>query len=407
VYGVGTGCFGTLAASHWFQLSQGSVIGIWAERVLHILVTKAAIVEIPKSTTKHHLLPAMFRGLLSVCLATTVLSTWPLWQARDFPPLLPVADFWQCNLGWPLLAACGLLAVLPRLGLATCWIGFSLAMLLDQTRIQPQVLSMLMLSLATINWQPGVLAARASLVSLWLFAGIHKLISPAYYQFFVPWLLGPEWDSAAGVAVAASLALGEIALGIGCLVPATRRLVAFGGVLIHLAALVLLSPIGLSWNSAVWPWNLALAAASLAIVLPWGGWAMGECWQESPNWVKAWAVGLLVMPMGYYVGIVDPYLAGCVYAYNTPRAFICTPFDRTEVGGLDKRWNVPLPPAPRLFKALFLQVGRPGTWVEIEDPRWCCGGTQSWEWQQDRSGPPALRIKKAVPSGGRSPPSVY
>ena len=377
-----------------------SVLGL--SRITSILSTKAAVVEILESAATLRLLPAMFRGLLSVCLATTVLLTWPLWQARDFPPLLPVADLPQCNFGWPLLAACGLLAALPRLGLATCWIGFSLAMLLDQTRIQPQVISMLMLSLATINWQPGVLVARASLASLWLFAGIHKLISPAYYRFFVPWLLGCQWDSAAGVAVAASLALGEIALGIGCLVPATRRLVAFGGVLLHLAALVLLSPIGLEWNSAVWPWNLALAAASLAIVLPWGGWALGECWQESPDWVKAWAVGLLVMPLGYYVGIVDAYLAGCVYAYNTQRAFICTAFDRTDMGGLEKILNVPLPPAPRLFKAFFLQVGRAGTWVEIEDPRWCCGGTQSWEWQQDRRGALALRPKKAVRLGGRS-----
>ena len=363
------------------------------------MVKKAAIVEMLKVTGNGCLLPAMFRVLLSACLATTVLLTWPLWQVRDFPPMLPVAEFPQMSTGWLLLAACGLLAVWPRLGLAVCWISFTLAMLLDQTRIQPQVVSMLMLSLATIKWQPGVLVARSSLVSLWLFAGIHKVISPGYYQFFVPWLLGPEWETASGIAVAAGLAVGEIALGIGCLVPATRWLAAVGGLLLHLAALVLLSPSGLNWNSAVWPWNLALAATGLAVVLPWRGWGLGECWQESPGLVKAWAVGLLVMPMGYYVGIVDAYLAGCVYAYNTPQARLCTVFDRTDIGGLDKDLNVPLPPAPRLFRALFLQVGRPGSWLEIEDPRWCCGGTQSWEWQPERSGPPSLRPKKKISPG--------
>lgn len=365
------------------------------------MVKKAAIVELLNVTGNGCLPPAMFRGLLAACLATTLLLTWPLWQARDFPPLLPVMDFPQFSIGGLLLAACGLLAVWPRLGLAVCWMGFTLAMLLDQTRIQPQLVSMLMLSLATINWQPGVLVARASLVSLWLFAGIHKVLSPAYYRFFIPWLLGPEWDTATGVAVAAGLAFGEIALGIGCLIPATRTLVAVGGLLLHLTALVLLSPIGLDWNSAVWPWNLALAAACLAVVLPWRGWGLGECWRESPGVVKAWAAGLLVMPMGYYVGIVDAYLAGCVYAYNTPQASLCTAFDRTDIGGQVKKLNVPLPPAPRLFKAFFLQVGRPGTWLEIEDPRWCCGGTQSWEWQLERSGPPALRPKKTIPPGGR------
>jgi hypothetical protein len=44
-------------------------------RITRILFIKAAIVEIPKPTARYRLLSAMFRGLLSVCLATTVLLT--------------------------------------------------------------------------------------------------------------------------------------------------------------------------------------------------------------------------------------------------------------------------------------------------------------------------------------------
>jgi hypothetical protein len=29
-----------------------------------------------------------------------------------------------------------------------------------------------------------------------------------------------------------------------------------------------------------------------------------------------------------------------------------------------------LPPAPRLFVPIFRGLGRPGEWLEIEDPRW-------------------------------------
>lgn len=324
--------------------------------------------------------------MLAGCLAATVLLTWPLWQARETPPPLPaVAKLPQLSLGWPLLAACVLLAIRPRLGAAACWLGFSVAMLLDQTRIQPQVVSLLMLSLATLNWPPGLLAARASLVSLWLFAGLHKLASPDYFACFVPWLLGPEWNTAGGWAIAAGLALAEVALGVGCLLPQTRKLAAAGAVGLHLTALAILSPLGLTWNSAVWPWNLTLAAAGPAVVLPWRGRGFGTCWREAPGWARAWAVGLLVMPLGYPLGLVDAYLAGCVYAYNTPRAFLCTAFDRVDLNEACRPLNVTLPPAPRLFEPFFQQVGRPATWLEVEDPRWLVGGSKTIPWQR----PPA------------------
>lgn len=334
--------------------------------------------------------PAAFRAVLAGCLAATVLLTWPLWQAREFPPPLPaVATLPQLSLGWPLLAACLLLAVVPRAGAAACWLGFAVAMLLDQTRIQPPVVSLLMLSLGTLSWRPGLLAARTSLVSLWLFAGLHKLLSPDYYTRLVPWLLGSDWDTAGGRAVAAGLAVCEVALGVGCLIPRTRKLVVVGGAVLHLAALALLSPLGLSWNSAVWPWNVALACAGAALILPWRGRGFGDCWTVAPRWARAWAVGLLVMPLGYPLGLVDAYLAACVYAYNTPRAFLCTVFDRVDLNEFCESLNVTLPPEPRLFTPFFDQIGRPATWLEVEDPRWLVSGSKTIPWRPPTPGAPA------------------
>jgi len=333
--------------------------------------------------------PDGFRVVLAACLAASVLMTWPLWQARDQPPPLPVVATAQLNFGGPLLAACVLLGIAPRLGAVACCLGFTTAMLFDQTRIQPQIVSMLMLSLGTISWRPGVLAARASLVSLWLFAGLHKLLSPDYFEFFSPWLLGDRWNNAAGVTVAGGLALSEVSLGVGCLIPQTRGLVAAGAAVLHAAAFGLLSPLWLNWNSAVWPWNVALACAGPALIASWRGRALGSCWTAAPRWARGWAASLLLMPLGYHLGLVDAYLAACLYAANTPRGFICSPFERRPLNEFYGPLNVTLPPAHRLFREFFQRVGRPGTWLEVEDPRWLVGGSRKIRWKPLPSAEPS------------------
>ena len=79
---------------------------------------------------------------------------------------------------------------------------------------------------------------------------------------------------------------------------------------------------------------------------------------------------LLLLPLGYWFGIVDAHFAHCLYSPNTPRAFVCTTFSRTDIRVICEQLGVQVPPAHRHFDRLFLGVGRAGEWMEVEDPRW-------------------------------------
>jgi len=320
------------------------------------------------------LLPLAFRGVLAASQIATVLLTWKLWEAREFPPVVPLLNVPQFDLAGVMLVAICISLFFPRYGLPIQAVTLLWAIISDQCRIQPHMISMFYLSCGTIPrcWG-GVLVARASLIALWFFAGIHKLTSPAFFMQGVPWLLGSLGLPQDGVLpILCGLAVGatEVFLGIGCLIPSLRITVAISAFLFHTVTFVALSPLGINWNPEILPWNLALACSGLALIAPWKDLPMGIAWKSSSRIARIAAVTLLVSPAGYWLGVVDAYLAHCLYSDNTPRAFICTLFNRRNIQFVCHDAGVQVPPAHRLFQPLFLSVGRSGEWLEIEDPRW-------------------------------------
>lgn len=320
------------------------------------------------------LFPPAFRGLLAVSQIATVILTWSLWEVREFPPPLPLLPIPRLDMAWPMMAAIATSFFFPRYGLPLQAATLLWAIVADQARIQPHMISMLWLSCGTIpGCRGGVVMARASLIALWFFSGVHKLTSPAFFTHGVPWLLGalglPPTDvlpMLCGICIGAT----EVLLGIGCLVPGLRKTVAVSAFVFHAAILMVLSPLGIDWNPEVLPWNAALACAGLALIAPWRGRAFGTAWRESSHLARVAAVCLVVSPVGYWLGVVDAYLSHCLYAENTPRAYVCTPFDRRDIQVMCGAAGIQMPPAHRLFEPLFLGMGRSGEWLEIEDPRW-------------------------------------
>lgn len=312
------------------------------------------------------------RVVLVAAQAATILVTWKVWHLRDTPPLVPLAAVWQIDVALPLIASLGVVLVLPRVGLPLHTLLLGWAMVADQCRLQPQVVSLACLLWGTSGLPGGLLVARSSLTATWLYAGLHKLTSPTYFDEVGAWMLDVLWPTAPpGLALplAATVAVTEIALGIGTLVPACRRAVAVGAAVFHALVLtVLVWP--LDWNREVWPWNAALACAGPLFVADWRGRGLGDAWLPAPRIARGLAVVLLLMPAGYWLGVVDGYLAHCVYAENTPRASICSPFERRNLRDECYRHGVVLPPAQRIFVPVFRRMGRPGEWLEIEDPRW-------------------------------------
>jgi len=316
---------------------------------------------------------AALRWLIVAAQAVTIVITWPLWQVRQWPPNLPAVDVPQIGVGWVLLASLAVVLVWPMAGVVLHGALLAAAMLMDQMRIQPEFISLAILLWGTLPLAGAAMIARAHLVAMWLYAGLHKLLSVDYLQSAGADLLQavmPQLPDGAAQAAAVLLAILEISLAVGMLVPRTRRAAAWMACALHLGVVLSLSPLGRNWNQAVWAWNVVLAAAGFA-------WFAG--WKDSP-WagirqcrpvVRGVVLLLIVSPAGYYVGMVDAYLAHCLYSSNTPRGVMVHGEQRTPLPErMVEELNVPFPPAHRLYEAYFRSVAEGNDRLDLDDPRW-------------------------------------
>lgn len=323
----------------------------------------------------------ILRWFLVLCQATSILLTWPLWQARSgvaSPPNLPVAEllnFVQFNLGELLLVSLAVVLLWPRVGVIVHASFLTVAILLDQLRIQPEFVSLAILIAGTAGRRGPLLLARSHLISLWLFAGLHKLLSSGYL-----WETGPglargmfaNLNDQQAFLLSIAMALAEVTLGVVAIFPLSRRSVPLMAAIVHGG--ILLSLVLQRWNTAVWPWNLALAASGLGFFAGWEGhlWPRAKSPDASALGWKIASAALLAYPLLFYVNLCDGYLAWCVYSANVPDAVI---YDEATPDGerlFDRAYeplNVPFTPSVRLFEQYFRRTAKPGNRLEIDDPR--------------------------------------
>jgi len=316
-----------------------------------------------------------FRWLVVGCQAATLVITWPLWQVHDTPPMVQLLNLPRIDLGIAIMFSLGVVLVAPKPGLILHTLLLLYAAAIDQTRMQPEVFSLLFLMWGTLPTPAAKAFARAHLVSMWFFAGFNKLMSPNFMHGTAQWMLSglvsdpsPWLGENAGYVIAGT----ELSIGILAFIPWTRKVAAIGAFWLHAGILLDLSPRGHDWNASVWPWNIALAFAGFALIWPW---------RESP---RAWITSLkpavrplllllLVAPLGFYIGITDAYLAHNLYSSNTADASVrcagaCEPYQQ-PVETWDA-FHVPLPPEHRIFKTYFAESCEPGDVLTIHDTRW-------------------------------------
>jgi hypothetical protein len=316
-----------------------------------------------------------FRWLVIACQAATLWITWPLWQHHDAPPMLPALALPSYDVALPLLVSLAIALFAPVLGLSLHTVLLVYAILVDQTRMQPELISLAFLLWGTLPSPTATAFARAHLISLWMFAGINKLVSPTFLHETAPWLLsgfpidsGPWLHDHIGYIVAGT----ELTTGVLALFPATRLLCALVALGMHSGILLDLGPFGLDVNQSVWPWNLALAFAGFALIAPWKepiGRSLGGC----PRWVRPLIVILAVAPVGFHFGLMDAYLSHNLYSSNIVRATVrCTGECSRIVDPSKTReaFNVPMPPEPRLFEQYFWLTCSAGDELVLSDPRW-------------------------------------
>jgi hypothetical protein len=270
----------------------------------------------------------VLRVVVVACQALTIALTWPLWQARASPPLPPLLPFPQVaavvpqfDCGLVLLATLALVLWRPRAGIACHFAVLALAIGLDETRFQPQVVSLALLLLATLPGSGARCVGLAHLIALWLWSGLHKFMSPEYLAHG-GLLVTQRYASCPerlAHAIALVVAAFEVALGVWACCARTRPLARIAGAAMHLAVLAWLSPFVLGWNESVWPWNVALAFAAW-IVLGGDVPNFSEQWRAAPRWARALVVAELLAPAGYEVGLFPAPLSHALYCMSTPHA---------------------------------------------------------------------------------------
>lgn len=291
-------------------------------------------------------------AVASVAQFVTLILTWHLWSHRSQPPNLPAVDLlstipWI----WPLLLLCVATALRPRWGAPAFGVVLALAFLGDEMRIQPGVISVAILMIAPAYGRNGRAIARWHLASLWLWAGVHKLLSQGWAKagggadFIVQAYHHPGWLWA----VVFALPLCEIALGVTALWPRLWKATAVGAPLLHLGVLVTLSPLFADWNSSVWPWN-----AAVAVCAPLLFWPREAAFPSKA--VIAVAAVLLAFPALFYVKVVDAYPSHNLYSTNVATAKVCAGGGEKCSTTLFDTWdafNAPMPPEPRLYRQMF------------------------------------------------------
>jgi hypothetical protein len=301
------------------------------------------------------------RWLLVLCQTAIILLTWELWQVRESPPLLPAVAVPQMPVGVALIATLALVLRAPRAGVAAHLAVLLYAVVADQTRLQPQVVSLALLLFGTTALSAAPAIARAHLISLWIWSGVNKALSTDFMErtatlMFDALPLGPSWmRSWFGWLVI----LSETAVGVCLLVAPLRRAGVVLAFLVHAMILLVLMP-G-RWSVSVWPWNLALPVAAAAFFWPDPA-APRETGRPARR-ARLLLAGFLLLPVGFYGGWVDAYLAHHVYSDSTATAVVCRDGERCSPAPFlapHLPMRTRLPPEPRLFVAHFDAICHPG-----------------------------------------------
>ena len=307
----------------------------------------------------------VYRTIVLAQLATIVL-TWDLWKQRITPPLLPVFDSLPQTSVGPLLVIVLIVSLFTtRLGTISYLLVLIYAFLTDQTRLQPEFVSMALL-LISIEFEFARFIGRAHLITLWVWSGIHKILSHSF-ETNLTWI--SEWINIPTPALRWIIRIMEVSLGVAAITYRTRKFAILMAICLHGGILILL--IGNNWNSAVWPWNIALPAASVFLLNESKGYKFTNNFQKlnmqtqthalaALIWIIAW-----IYPAGFYIGISNAYMSHNLYSDNTKTAFVCevnVDQDRKCFNLSSETYeviNVPLPPESYIFKSQFNRSCKP------------------------------------------------
>lgn len=271
-------------------------------------------------------------------------------------------------MGILLLASLLLVLVAPRkFGMALHLVILLVAIAMDQFRCQPQVISITVLMMACV-WKPIRQLCVWYLISMWLWTGIHKVLSPDWFGYAsvdllkqLRWINPYQYHVHFAVVVAAS------EIGLGVLAFLRPRIAALLCVAMHVGIFIFLCKLNL--NYSVWPWNLCTAIVGCWLLYNTSTTQSKRIEKPNSKWQLATLVAMMILPAGFYFGLVRNCFSHVLYSENLPVAAVTRGPDGIELlNGWDD-FAFPFPADKAAFVAYLKASGRPGEKLHVLEPR--------------------------------------
>lgn len=271
--------------------------------------------------------------VIAACLVGMALSP-RLWIGDRSFPVLPLAPSLQVPAVTHEVLTAGFVIALLAMGVwpGRRWIPACLCLLaaalilLDLSRLQPWFyLYMFLLAIVGCRRAPSDDAAAAGtmrmlLVFVYAYSAAHKLHA-SFFEFSGPAILRPlaqalpeSWP--VGL-LAYAMPAGELALAALLAFPRTRGVGVGAAFAMHTVILLLIGPIGLNYNSVVWPWNVAMPALGFLVFWPRRAAASLPSPAPRSRWASSARIATIllagVLPAGGIAGLVDRYVSWGMY----------------------------------------------------------------------------------------------
>ena len=279
--------------------------------------------------------------LVSISWLMAKFIGWKVWIKERLFPVVPVADW----LNWPslmhyILFVCSIALIIfiifkpfNKVFLIALFISELLSCAADQTRWQPweyQYVFTILICIINFNNHKKVIGGIAFVMAAtYAYSGIGKLnegylvlvwdniflkkifkLSEASYQQNAIHYLGY------------TTAVAEIIFAAGFFFSKTKKASAYGMIVMHLLILYAIGPLGINYNTIVWPWNILMISLLYVIFLKNYSLQIDLrlLW---PGWNKIILLFWGILPVLNYAGLWDSYLSSRLYSGGLPLMAIC------------------------------------------------------------------------------------
>ena len=279
--------------------------------------------------------------LLGACLLG-LLACRSLWSNARLYPLLPIAPWFPIlPPPWDTLRFVAMLLALVVAGWfyrpsVTCFlILVAQAYCEDQNRGQPWLYLYWMLLCFTLLPAPvSIAACRCAISVAYIWSGIQKC-NPRFFQIEPAWFVGPaaQWHLPAFAvdlmrrAVACTPVV-ELGIGLALWISPLRLAAIVATIVVHVAALLVLGPLGYNYNWVVWPWNVAMIGLVCVLFVQGKSTAAESGFMPALTQLRRSKLALAVvalytlLPALSFAGWWDSYFSFSLYADNTATANI-------------------------------------------------------------------------------------